>query len=88
MVSMGPEGLEIKYFQETYSERNRVERWFRRLKERTRRFHNNMNSKKVGTIVEIEKAIELTYNLMVRTGIEGGDYIVDSTPGIWSNFLL
>ncbi|MEM4375065.1 MAG: hypothetical protein QXI97_08765 [Nitrososphaerota archaeon] len=33
--------LGIEYIQE----RNRIERWFRELKDRTRRFYNNTNSK-------------------------------------------
>ena len=34
----------ISYFQETFGERNRIERRFRKLKERTRRFNNNINA--------------------------------------------
>ncbi|MEM2555488.1 MAG: hypothetical protein QXD31_01420, partial [Candidatus Caldarchaeum sp.] len=45
--------LGIEYFHETFGERGRIERWFRELKERTRRFYNNINSKKVKSIEEI-----------------------------------
>ncbi|MEM4415244.1 MAG: DDE-type integrase/transposase/recombinase [Candidatus Caldarchaeum sp.] len=48
--------LGIEYFQETFGERSRIERWFRELKDRTRRFHNNINSKKVESIEEIASA--------------------------------
>jgi len=38
----------MEYFHETIGERNRIERWFRKLKERTNRFnHNNINTKTV-----------------------------------------
>jgi len=36
--------LGIEYFHETFGERNRVERWFRKLKNRTRRLYNNIDS--------------------------------------------
>jgi hypothetical protein len=39
------ERLEITYFHESFGERNKIERWFRELKNRTKRFYNNVNSK-------------------------------------------
>ncbi|MEM3032058.1 MAG: IS6 family transposase, partial [Nitrososphaerota archaeon] len=60
VVDRGPwyqwalERLGIEYFQE----RNRIERWFRELKDRTRRFYNNI--KTVKSIEEITTAIALT----------------------------
>ncbi|MEM1965608.1 MAG: hypothetical protein QXH12_05790 [Candidatus Caldarchaeum sp.] len=37
--------------------RNKVERWFRKLKDRTKRFYNNINLKTVESIGEIATAI-------------------------------
>jgi len=36
--------LGIKYFHETFRERNRIERWFRELKDRTKKFYNNIDT--------------------------------------------
>jgi hypothetical protein len=33
-------GLGITYFHETFGERNKIERWFMELKNRTKRLHN------------------------------------------------
>ena len=52
----------MEYSHETYGERNRMERWFRKLKERTKRFYNNLNTKTVKSIEEIARAIALTHN--------------------------
>jgi transposase-like protein len=35
----------ITYFYETLGNRNRIERGFRELKNRTKRFYNNVNAK-------------------------------------------
>ncbi|MEM2582454.1 MAG: DDE-type integrase/transposase/recombinase [Candidatus Caldarchaeum sp.] len=64
--------LGIEYFHETFGERSRIERWFRELKERTRRFYNNINSKKVKSIEEITSAIALIHNTLLNTQREGG----------------
>jgi transposase-like protein len=48
--------LGLKYEQITFSERNKIERWFRTLKQRTRRFYNNFSTK---NIMEIERFLEL-----------------------------
>ncbi|MEM2483889.1 MAG: hypothetical protein QXR26_08695 [Candidatus Caldarchaeum sp.] len=64
--------LGIEYFHETFGERGRIERWFRELKERTRRFYNNINSKKVKSIEEIASAIALIHNTLLNTQREGG----------------
>ncbi len=39
------ERLGITYLHETFGSRNRIGRWFREMKERTKRFHNNINAK-------------------------------------------
>ena len=61
------ERLGITYFHETFGNRNRIERWFRELKERTKRFYNNVNSKKLKSIEEIATAVAIVHNL-VRIG--------------------
>ncbi|MEM3081133.1 MAG: DDE-type integrase/transposase/recombinase [Nitrososphaerota archaeon] len=59
--------LGIEYFHETFGERNRIERWFRKLKDRTRRFHNNINSK----IVKNIEGIATIHNLLIQTKTGG-----------------
>ena len=54
LVDKGPwyldalQSLQLKWMHITRGLRNRVERWFRTLKERTRRFYNNFPSRKRG----------------------------------------
>ncbi|MEM1977593.1 MAG: hypothetical protein QXL72_01605 [Candidatus Caldarchaeum sp.] len=67
--------LGIEYFHETFGNRNRIERWFRELKDRTRRFHNNINSKTVKNIEEITAGIALIHNLLLRTQTREGGVI-------------
>ena len=64
--------LGIEYIHETFGDRNRVERWFRKLKDRTKRFYNNINSKTVKSVEEIAAAIALTHNTLIKTKTEGG----------------
>jgi hypothetical protein len=59
--------LGITYFHETFGNRNKIERWFRELKNRTKRFYNNVNSKTLKSIEEIATAVAIVHNL-VRTG--------------------
>jgi len=63
--------LGIEYIHETFGERNRIERWFRELKDRTKRFYNNINSKTVKSIEEIATAIALIHNIIIETRMEG-----------------
>jgi transposase-like protein len=73
VVDRGPwyrwalERLGITYFHEAFGERNKIERWFRELKERTKRFYNNVNSKTLKSIEEIATAVAIVHNL-VRIG--------------------
>ena len=73
VVDRGPwyrwvlERLGITYFHETFGNRNRIERWFRELKERTKRFYNNVNSKNLKSIEDIAMAVAIVHNL-VRIG--------------------
>ena len=57
----------MTYFQETPGKRNRIERWFREMKERTKRFYNNINAKTLKSIEEIATAVAIVHNL-VRIG--------------------
>jgi putative transposase len=73
VVDRGPwyrwslERLGMIYFHETFGERNKIERWFWELKNRTKRFYNNVNSKTLKSIEEIATAVAIMYNF-VRTG--------------------
>jgi len=61
--------LGLEYFHETFGERNRIERWFRKLKERTKRFYNNINTKSVKYVEEIAKAIALLHNITTQNKV-------------------
>jgi len=52
-LSLALERLEMTYFHETFGNRNKIKRLFRELKNRTKRFHNNVNSKTLKSIEEI-----------------------------------
>ncbi|MEM2703326.1 MAG: hypothetical protein QXR45_09210 [Candidatus Bathyarchaeia archaeon] len=67
--------LGIEYLHEMFGNRNRIEGWFRELKDRTRRFYKNINSKTVKRLGEIA-AIALIHNINIETRIEG-----DVLPG-------
>ncbi len=63
------EKLVIKYFHETFGNRNKIERLFRELKDRTKKFCNNINAKTIKCIEEITTAIALIHNIIkVRSG--------------------
>jgi len=49
-----------------------IEWWFRELKNRTKRLHNDVNSKTLKSIEEIATAVAIVHDL-VRTG--GGEVI-------------
>jgi transposase-like protein len=67
----------ITYFHETFGNRNRIERWFREMKERTKRFYNNVNSKELKCLEELVTAIAATHNIIRAGGEEV--YQLDST---------
>jgi len=56
------EGLGMTYFHETLGNRNRIERWFRELGNRTKRFHSNVNSKKLKSLEELITTIAAMHN--------------------------
>jgi len=43
--------------------------WFRKLKERTKRFYNNINTKSVKNVEEIAKAIALLHNITTQNKV-------------------
>jgi transposase-like protein len=55
----------ITYFHETFGKMNRIERWFREMRGRTKRFYNNVNSKKC--LEELVTAIAAMHNI-IRAG--------------------
>jgi transposase-like protein len=75
VVDRGPwyrwalERLGITYFHETFGNRNRIERWFREVKDRTKRFYNNINAKTLKSLEELVTAIVATHNI-IRAGGE------------------
>jgi putative transposase len=75
VVDRGPwyrwalERLGITYFHETFGNRNRIERWFREMKNRTKMFYNNVNSKELKSIEELVTAIATMHNF-IRAGGE------------------
>ena len=75
VVDRGPwyrwalERLGITYFHETFGNRNKIERRFRELKNRTKRFYSNVNSKTLKSIEEIATAVAIVHNLVrIRRG--------------------
>jgi hypothetical protein len=56
--------LGITYFHETFGNRNKIERWFREMKERTKRFYNNVNAKTLKSIEELVTAIAIMHNII------------------------
>jgi putative transposase len=73
VVDRGPwyrwalERLGITYIQETFGKRNRIERWFKEMKERTKRFYNNINAKTLKSLEELATAIAAMHNI-IRQG--------------------
>jgi hypothetical protein len=61
--------LGITYFHETFGNRNKIERWFRELKDRTKRFYNNVNLKTLKSLEELVTAIAAMHNI-IRAGGE------------------
>jgi len=59
----------MTYFHETFGERNKIERWFREMKERTKRFYNNINAKTLKCLEELVTAIAIVHNA-IRAGGE------------------
>ena len=61
----------MTYFQETFGNRNRIdrnririERLFRELKKRMKKFYNNVNSKTLKSLRDLVTAIAITHNII------------------------
>jgi transposase-like protein len=78
IVDRGPwyrwalERLGLKYQYQTFGIRNAVERFFGYIKQRTRRFYNNINSWKTQSIEDYATAIAIIINLTTAIKIQGG----------------
>jgi transposase-like protein len=78
IVDRGPwyrwalERLGLKYQYQTFAIRNAVERFFGCIKQRTRRFYNNINSWKTQSIEDYATAIAIIINLTTAIKIQGG----------------
>jgi transposase-like protein len=57
----------MTYFQETPGKRNRIERWYREMKNRTKRFYNNINTKNLKSLGELATTIAAMHNI-IRQG--------------------
>jgi hypothetical protein len=60
--------LGITYFHETLGRRKRKERWFREMKDRTKRFYNNINAKTLKCLEGLATAIAATHNVIWAGG--------------------
>ena len=60
----------MSYFHETFGNRNRIERRFRELKERTKRFYNNVNAKTLKCLEELVTVIATMHNIIRARGEE------------------
>jgi putative transposase len=64
--------LGITYIHEAFGKRNRIERWFREIKDRTKMFYNNVNTKTLKSLEELITATAAMHNI-IKTG--GGEVI-------------
>jgi len=62
----------LEYLHETFGERNGIERWFRELKERARRFHSNVNAETIKSVEEMASAVALAHNILAQSKSQGG----------------
>jgi transposase-like protein len=78
VVDRGPwyrwalERFGLKYRYQRFGIRNAVERFFGYLKQRTRRFYNNINSWKTQSMEDYATAIAIIRNLTTAIKIQGG----------------
>jgi len=47
----------MTYLDETFGNRNKIEKWCREVKVKTKRFYNNINAKTLKSMEELESAI-------------------------------
>jgi transposase-like protein len=63
--------LGITCLHEAFGNRNRIERWFREMNDRTKRFYNNINAKTLKSIEELVTAIAAMHNIIRAGGKRG-----------------
>jgi transposase-like protein len=66
------ERLGLKYQYQRLGLRNAVERFFGHLKQRTRRFHNNINTWKTQSMEDYAAAIATIRNILTIMKTQGG----------------
>jgi transposase-like protein len=66
------EMLGLKYQHQRFGLRNSVERFFGYIKQRTRRFHNNINTWSIKSVEDYATAIAIIRNLTTLTKTQGG----------------
>jgi len=64
--------LGLKYRYQRFGLSNRVERFFGYLKQRTRRFYNNINTWKTQSIEDYAAATAIIRNILTAIKIQGG----------------
>jgi transposase-like protein len=78
IVDRGPwyrwalERLGLRYRYQRFGLRNTVERFFGYLKQRTKRFYNNINTWRIQSIEDYASAIAIIRNLTIAIKIQGG----------------
>jgi transposase-like protein len=60
----------ITCLHESFGYKNRIEKWFREMKDRTKRFHNNVNLETLKCIEELVTAIVAICNIIRAKGGE------------------
>ena len=58
--------LGLEYIHEKFGERNRIERLFREIKKRTKRFYNNIYTNRVKSVEAIERSIAILYIISIQ----------------------
>jgi transposase-like protein len=64
--------LGITYFHEAFGKRNRIERWFREMKDRTKKFYNNINGWSIKSIEDYAAATAIIRNILTIIKTQGG----------------
>jgi putative transposase len=64
--------LGITYLHETFGNRNRIERWFREMIDRTKKFYNNINGWSIKSIEDYAAATAIIRNILTIIKTQGG----------------
>jgi len=71
------ERLGLNIDRQRFGLRNTVERFFRYLKQRTRRFYNNINTWRTQSIEDYAAAIAIIRNILIIMKTKEGYYLAD-----------